>query len=211
MTFYGDWFHGAAPEKKLVGIWGTGITFSYSTFSGGSDGSFSQSYQYGIEADGSYNTHVGALEVDHSDFSDFGNAIDIAGSTQAAPQVFTWDYIHDAQTGGDYHVDGIGTESGDGDGSYVSITHTYIVSAGNTNGVAFQQGKYDHFTLTDNVFGGFGYTVCIWAAGGSNTDFERNVYEGGAVFGPLYPQSFWSESGSVWADNTLANGSVWNP
>lgn len=211
VTFYGDYFHGAAPGDALVVLFGTRITFSYSTWAGGSDNSFAQSYQYGISADGSYYSWVGALTVDHGDFSDFGNAIDTAGSTQAEPQIFKYNYIHDAQTGGDiYHVDGIGTESGSGTGSYVQIIGNTIVSPGNTNGLAFQAGKYDHFTVTGNLLGGFGYTVCIWA-GSTFIDFENNVYAGGANYGPLYSNAFATAPGSVWAGNTLADGSPWVP
>lgn len=210
VTFYGDWFHGASPEQALVALFGTGIKFSYCTWAGGTDSSFSQSYQYGISADGSYGSHVGALTVDHSDFSDFGNAIDTAGSTQAAPQIFTANWFHDAQTGGDYHVDGIGTESGSGSGSYVQIVGNTILSKGNTNGIAFQAGKYDHFTVTGNLLGGFGYTVAIWA-GSTAIDFENNTYAGGAIYGPLYSSDFARAAGSVWAGNKNADGSVWNP
>lgn len=209
VSFYGDYFHGASPEQALVALFGSGIKFSYCTWAGGTDSSFSQSYQYGISADGSYGSHVGALTVDHSDFSDFGNAIDTAGSTQANPQTFTANWFHDAQTGGDYHVDGIGTESGSGSGSYVQIVGNTILSKGNTNGIAFQAGKYDHFTVTGNLLGGFGYTVAIWA-GSTAIDFENNTYAGGAIYGPLYSNDFATAAGSKWAGNVLADGSPWN-
>ena len=52
-----------------------------------------QTYQYGI-----YNEsgQIGALTVEHSDFWGFGNAIDTEGSTQANPQVFKYNWLHDA-------------------------------------------------------------------------------------------------------------------
>ena len=38
-----------------------------------------------------------------------------------------------------------------------------IVSKANTNGIAFQYGKYTDFTVTDNLIGGWGYAVAIGA------------------------------------------------
>lgn len=209
VTFYGARFYGVAVEDVLVALFGDNITFDYSSFEPGVSAPpvpYNQSYQYGIEADGGYNSHVGKLTVTNSDFWGFGNAIDIAGSTQAKPHVFRNNYIHDAaEDGGSYHTDGIGTLSGSGTGSYVVLDHNTIESLGNTNGVAFQQGSYSNFTVTNNLFGGFGYTVAIWAPA-ANTVFTGNTFSTriAAIYGPLYPQSFWTSNGSVWKCNKWA-------
>lgn len=231
VTFYGCRFHGVAVEEKLVGLWGDNITFEYSSFEPNepfvpnTQVAYNKSYQYGIEADGSYGTYVGKLTVTNSDFWGFGNAIDIAGSTQAKPQVFRGNWIHDAANdGGSYHTDGIGTLSGSGTGSYVVLDNNTIESPGNTNGIAFQQGSYSNFTITNNLIGGWGYAVALWAPA-PNTTFTGNVFSTRLkpVFGPLYPQSFWTSSGSVWKNNkwlvpagaaygnAADNGKFWTP
>jgi len=222
VTFHGCRFHAVAVDGVLVALFGDNLTFDYSSFEpnaafvAGVQVAHSASYQYGIEADGSYGSHVGKLTVTHSDIWGFGNAIDIAGSTQAKPQVFRDNWIHDAANDGnaDYHTDGIGTLSGSGNGSYVVIDHNTIVSPGNTNGIAFQQGSYNNFTITNNLFGGFGYTVALWAPA-ANTTFVGNTFTTGLrpVWGPLYPQSFWSSSGSIWRCNRwrVEPGSYYTP
>jgi hypothetical protein len=232
VTFYGCRFHSVAVDGVLVALFGDNLTFDYSTFEpngtfvAGQQIAHNSSYQYGIAADGSYGAHVGQLTVSHSDFWGFGNAIDTAGSTQAKPQVFRDNWIHDAANdgNGDYHTDGIGTLSGSGNGSYVVLDHNTISSPGNTNGVAFQQGTYSHFTITNNLFSGFGYTVALWATGSGGHTFTGNTFSTALkpVFGPLYPQSFWSTSGSVWkcnkwlvpagsSGNAADNGKYWTP
>ena len=104
-----------------------------------------------------------------------------------------------------YHIDGIGTLSDNGNGSYIVVDHNTIVSRGNTNGIAFQKGVYDHVTITRNLLGGFGYTVALWAPG-TNTTFTDNVYttQIRPDWGPLYGQAFWEGAGSVWARNRWA-------
>ena len=189
-----------------MGVWGDNITFDYSSFEPGVAAPpvpYNQSYQYGIEADGGWGTHVGKLTVSHSDFWGFGNAIDITGSTQAKPHVFRDNWIHDAaDDGGSYHTDGIGTLSGNGTGSYMVLDHNTIMSAGNTNGIAFQQGSYSNVTITNNLLSGWGYAVALWAPA-PNTTFTGNVWSTKLkpVFGPLYPQNFWASTGSYWHNN----------
>jgi hypothetical protein len=165
---------------------------------------FNQSYQYGIAANGGYNTRAEKLTVSHSDFWGFGNAIDTYGSTQAKPHVFRDNYIHDAAEdgNGNYHTDGIGTLSGNGTGSYMVLDHNTIASAGNTNGIAYQQGSYSNVTITNNLFSGFGYTIALWAPA-PNTTFTGNTFSTmlKPVWGPLYPQSFWTSPGSLWKNN----------
>jgi hypothetical protein len=204
VTFYGCDFHVTRPlGDKLVGIWGDNITFDYSSFQPDASAppvSFSQSYQYGIEADGGWGTSVGKLTVSHSDFWGFGNAIDINGSTQANPQVFRDNWIHDAaDNGGVYHTDGIGTLApGPGSGSYLVIDHNTIESAGNTQGIAFQSGRYDHLTITGNLFGGWGYSICV--VGGSYINFSGNTFSTlfAPTYGPLYTSTGFTGFPAPW-------------
>lgn len=210
VIFTDDWFHGAAPEQKLVGLFGSNITFSWSTWSGGSNSSCSQSYQYGIVGGGTYYTHVAGLEVDHSDFSDWGNAIDVTGSTQAAPDVYVANYIHGTQTGCDYHNDGIGAlDTGDHDSYFVIDGNTIDDTGGNTNAIAYQYNA-DHGTVNGNALSGGNDTLNLGGkAMATNTAVTNNVYEGGAQFAAVY--SWTNGNGNTWSGNTLANGSVWNP
>src|SRR5262249_22644252 len=116
VKFYGSLFHGATDV--LVLLYGDNITFDYTSFEPSVSSppvSYAQGYQFGIQADGGWYAFVQKLTVVHSDFWGFGNAIDIAGSTQAKPQVFRDNWIHDARAdGGIDHTDGIGTLSGSG-------------------------------------------------------------------------------------------------
>lgn len=217
VTFHGCRFHGVAVNDVLVAVFGDNITFDYDSFEPGAAAPpvpFNQSYQYGIEADGSYNSSVQQLTVTRSDFWGFGNAIDIAGSTQAKPQVFRDNWIHDAADdgGGIYHTDGIGTESGTGSGSYVLLDHNTIESLGNTNGIAFQAGHYDHFTITNNLLGGFGYAVALLGAA-PYTTFTGNTFSTRlrVDWGPLYPDNFWTAPGSTWRGNKwkVPSGGAW--
>jgi hypothetical protein len=122
-----------AVGGALVMVYGDNITFDYSSFEPGVSEPptpYEQSYQYCIAANGAYDTYVEQMTVTHSGFWGFGNAIDTEGSTQAKPQVFRDNYIHDASedsANDDYHTDGIGDESGHGYGSYVVIDHNTII------------------------------------------------------------------------------------
>jgi hypothetical protein len=159
---------------------------------------------------------VQQLTVRYCDFWGFGNAISVNGSTQAKPQVFEHNWIHDAAAdGGSYHTDGIGSLSGAGSMSYAVINHNRIDSAGNTNGLAFQQGVYDHTTITNNYFGGFGYCVAVWSTN-TYTTFTDNTFstEILPVFGPCYPHNFSTTTGSTWRRNRwkVPSGAAWgNP
>lgn len=220
VSFHGCRFHGVSVGGQLVGLWGDNLTFDYSSFEPGVGAPpvpYNQSYQYGLDADGSYGTHVGQLTVTNSDFWGFGNAIDTTGSTQAKPQVFRGNWIHDASADNNatYHTDGIGTESGSGTGSYVVLDHNTIISAGNTNGIAFQAGHYNHFTITNNLLGGFGYTVAL-LGGATYTTFTDNTFttQLSLTFGPLYGDNFWTTTGSSWRRNKwmVPAGAAWgNP
>jgi hypothetical protein len=229
VTFYGCRFKDVAVNEALVKVYGDNLTFDYSSFEpavAAPPTPFNKSYQYGISANGSYYTFAQKFTVTNSDFWGFGNAIDTHGSTQDKPHVFRNNYIHDAADdgGGIYHTDGIGDESGSGSGSYIVLDHNTLVSNGNTNGIAFQEGKYDHVTITNNLISGWGYAVALWAPA-PYTTFTGNTFSTQLkpVWGPLYPQSFWSSTGSVWKNNKWLvpsgaaygnasdNGKYWTP
>ncbi len=222
VTFHGCRFHGTEVNQALVILHGDNLTFDYTSFEPdqpfvhNTQVPFDSSYQYGLEADGGYGSSIQKLTVTHSDFWGFGNAVDVAGSTQAKPQVFRDNWVHDPSNDGlpnpgNYHTDGIGNESGHGTGSYLVIDHNTIVSPGNTNGIAFQQGTYDHYTLTNNLFGGYGMTVAL--IGSTYTTFTNNTYTTllKPVWGPLYGANFWTSTGSVWARNKwlVPAGAAW--
>lgn len=222
VTFNGCRFYGVSVGGGLVLLFGDNITFNYCSFEPGVAAPptpYASSYQYGLTANGSYNSYVGQLTVSHCDFWGFGNAIDAEGSSQAKPHLFEHNWVHDASDdgGGIYHTDGIGDESGAGVNSYVTLNHNTIMSVGNTNGIAYQAGTYDHFTVTNNLVGGFGYTVAIWA--NTSTTFTGNVFDASTIpanFGPLYPQTFWTGGTSLWRNNIWKstdsnNGKYWTP
>lgn len=219
--FYGCWFRGHGSSGVLSLLFGDNITFDYCSFTpdtvSAPPTTYAQGYQYGIEGDGSFNTTIAQLTVTNCDIWGFGNAIDITGSTQAKPQVFRDNWIHDARAdGGIDHTDGIGSLSGAGTGSYVVLDHNNIQSVGNTNGIAFQAGSYSNFQITNNLLGGFGYCVAI-LGGATNITFTDNVFSTllPVGFGPLYPDTFWtSAQGSLWRRNkwSVPAGAAWgNP
>jgi hypothetical protein len=202
-----------------VALYGSDITFSYSSFEPSTSAppvSYSQGYQYGISADGAYYTHVEGLTLDHVDMWGFGNAVNLSHSTQADPVVVRDSWIHDARAdGGRDHTDGIGELQGSRM-SFVTIDHNTIESAGNTNGIAFQYGPYSDFTVTNNLIGGWGYAVAIGAQGPgpiARITFTGNTYSTRirSVFGAVYPANFWSGNGNRWRDNRWADGRYWTP
>jgi hypothetical protein len=220
VTFRGCRFHGIAVGNALVVLYGDAITFDYCSFEPGVAAPpcpYDKSYQYGIAGNGGYGSVIQQLTVTHSDFWGFGNAIDTQGSTEAKPHLFRDNWIHDASDDGGaiYHTDGIGAESGAGTGSYVVIDHNTIESHGNTNGIAYQAGTYDHFTITNNLVGGFGYTVAL-LGGATYTTFTDNTFTTrlAVAWGPLYGTNFWTTTGSVWRRNRwkVPSGAAWgNP
>jgi len=223
VTFFGCRFQ--ASGDVIVRLYGDNITFNYTTFEpGNGPGSLSppisnaQGYQYGISADGSYYTQVAQLTVTHSNFWGFAEAIDTNGSTQAKPQVFRDNYLHDSRNdGGSDHTDGIGTLSGNGTSSYTVIDHNNIQTKANTNAIAFQGGTYSHMTITNNLLGGFGYTVSIISSNHAPyTTFTGNTFSTliKPDWGPLYGDDFVTSTGSVWSNNKwlVPSGAAWgNP
>lgn len=226
-VFIGCRFKDVSVEGGLVKLYGNRHIFDFCSFEPGVDFDpevpcpFEQSYQYGLCFGGAFFTHSSGLLVTNCDFWGFGNAIDGSGSTSELPHRFLHNWIHDAAEDGDatYHTDGIGHTSSFGSESHVQMIHNRIESLGNTNGIAFQApGPYSNFVIKHNLLGGFGFTVAIWsdesAAGAAvNTIFTDNVFSTKLplLFGPLYPQDFWTAAGSVWARNRwhVPSGAAW--
>ena len=144
VTFYGDLFKATNPQNPNVvaGTGDNGITFNYDTFQRNTSAppaSCAQSYEYGIDNEGA---QMHGFTVENSDFWGFGVAIDTSGSTQANPQLFHDNWIHDAadplDAGGcNYHHDGIGMLNG-GTESYATVDHNTIEFLGSTNLIAWQ-------------------------------------------------------------------------
>jgi hypothetical protein len=193
-----------------------GITFSYCTFAptgitepGPPGGvTLAQSYQFGINAG-----PTGALTAQYCDLWGFGNAIVVSGGDQAHQHIFRSNYIHDPCQSATYHTDGLGQPAG-GTDSYVSIIGNSIVAwGGGTQALAYQNSPgpstWSNFTVTGNLFGGYGYTVCIIGGtsgsptGSNNITFTGNTYttEFVPAFGPLYDNAFVTSPGSVWNSN----------
>jgi hypothetical protein len=220
VKFYGCRFHGEGESEVLAMLYGDNITFDYTSFEPGVSAppvSHAQGYEIAISGDGSYYTHVAQLTVTHCDLWGAAGAIDINGSTQAKPQVFRDNWIHDPRgDGGIDHTDGLGTTSGSGNGSYLTIDHNSILGVGNTNGLAFQTAcTYSHFTVTNNYFSGFGYTVNLGGDGSctSNMTFKGNTFGTNLEpnWGPLYG---WLDGKSnVWQCNYwhVVPGSYYSP
>lgn len=228
-TFIGCRFKAVSVLDALTISHTRDCTFSYCSFEPGVSAPpvpFNSSYQYGFVAGGPYNSQAQGLKLSHCDFWGFGNAIEGCGGSATHPTLIEWCWIHDAAAdgGGQYHTDGIGMTDTGSSLSYVTVDHCRIESHGNTNGLAWQSGTYSNMAVTNNLFSGFGYTVAIWGKG-SNIRFEDNTYSTRFKpdFGPLYPQSFWTTSGSSWKrnkwlvpagaewGNTAHNGWFWIP
>lgn len=212
--FFGCLFKAAG--EALVRLYGDDITFEYCSFEPDVDAppvSYSSGYQYGLCANGGWYTSIGKLTVTSCDMWGFANGIDCIGSTRSKPHVFRNNWIHDARAdGGRDHTDGIGFMGGKGSSSYVVVENNVIESIGNTNGIAWQGGTYDHFTIAGNQISGWGYGVNI---SGTTSDilFVDNVFSTRlkCAWGPLYPSNFWTTPGSLWKRNRwkVPVGAAW--
>lgn len=228
VTFYGCRFASNSVADANVAIYGDNITFDYSSFVPSADTAppttYSQGYQYGIDL-----RYAGKVTVDHSDFWGWGNGIQFGSSTQAKPFVVKNSWFHDARNdGGIDHTDAI--LSNEGGPTYMVFDHNTIVSVGNTQGLALQTESrgYDHVTITNNYFSGFGYTVAI----GENIPCTNITFTGNTfgtdiepVYGDLYSDSIWNQSttGNLWRNNkwhvvlgsyytpTTDDGKYWTP
>ena len=226
VTFYGDDFYKTAPQNANVagGSKATGITFNYDTFQpaitypGPPDSSCyaatscekvtcPQSYQYGI-----YN-ESGAMKgytVEHSWFWGFGNAIDTAGSTQAAPQIFEYNFFSDAVTDSScgYHTDGIGMLNTNTQ-SYATVDHNAFSFVGNTNEIAWQNGTYSHITNTNNFMDGDNamYAGARCASGCTAATYIATT---GNTFDAFLPHGAGDYPADLAGGYATATGSTWN-
>jgi hypothetical protein len=205
VTFVGCRFTSNSLDDANVATHGDDIVFDYCSFEPSQSAApptpYSNGYQYGIDQ-----RYDGKLTVDHSDFWGWGNAIQIGFSSQAKPLTIANSWFHDARDdGGIDHTDAILENYGGPGFSYMTFHHNTIVSVGNTNGLALQNGNdagYDHTTVTENYFSGFGYTVNL--GGGktiTNTVFTDNVW------GTDLQQTYFNYYGP-WTPNA-ANANTW--
>jgi hypothetical protein len=240
VTFVGCvWEASGATEPALILAANGQLNFSYCTIRpiGYTDrtASVPQSagYQYGIIADGTpaspgtWNSFCKGLTVDHCDIWGYANATMTQYSSQATPHVFTNTWVHNARlnTSGADHTDGVGLPAG-GINTYFTIDHCWIEDIGDTQGVAFQNSPgpstFDHFTITNNVFGGWGFTINVSSGtsgspgGGTYITFTDNVFSTKIkpIYGPLYSSLIASGTGSTWRRNKwhVPSGAAWgNP
>lgn len=228
VTFNGCLFKSAGTALAL--LFGDNLVFNYCSFEPSNatpPTTFAQGYQWALNGSGAFNTSVQQLTVSHCDLWGWANAIDAFGSTQAKPQVYRDNWIHDARAdGGVDHTDGIGSLNG-GDNAYVVLNHNTIDSAGNTNGIAYQGTSnttpYDHFTVTNNLFTGFNQTIAINlspagtpSVNPTNTIFTDNTFTTKLkpIDTPLRSNDFWSSSSPIsglWRRNRwlVPPGAAW--
>lgn len=191
-------------------------------------------FQYGIVADGTaaipgtYNSFQGGpVTFSHCDFWGFANATKMGSSTLANPLTFDSCWVHNSRTNDDTldHTDGIGLPAG-GTASYVTINKCRIEDDGDTNGVCYQNtpgpSTWDHFTITNNLLGGWGFTVNVSGGtagspnGGTNITFTDNTFSTRLrpIYGPLYDNLVATGSGNLWRRNKwlVPAGAAWgNP
>jgi hypothetical protein len=155
---------------------------------------------------GDYGTVGRGVSITHSDMWGFGDGLLLGPNTAATPILIQDNWLHDQSDCPNdclYHTNGIGQVNTGSSTSYVTINHNNMpFIQGNTNDIAFQEGTYDHLTITNNIFSGDGYTIAIWGTS-TNITFTGNVWTnyGQQNDGVLYPQNFWDTPGSTWAHN----------
>lgn len=230
VTFYGCRFQSNSTVDANVAVYGDNVTFIYSSFEPKTGNystpnttvAFNKGYQYGIDV-----RYESKVTIDHSDFWGYGNGIEFGYSSQAKPFTVKNSWFHHARDdGGIDHTDAI-LENYGGQ-SYMVFDHNTIVSDGNTNGLALQDGNrigYSNVKVTNNYFSGFGYTVNAGGYGDHNKNFEFTGNTFGTdikpVWGPLYG---WADgNGNLWrnnkwrvtpggySSNTADDGKYWLP
>jgi hypothetical protein len=164
---------------------------------------------------GAYYGYARGLSLKHSDIWGYQSGIILGGTnTSATPNVFEDNYLHDQgqcmeHSGCLTHADGIGMVDTGGTAQYITINHNNMpFITDNTNNIAFQEGTYDHLTITNNIISGDGYTVAVWDTS-TNITFTGNIWTNAAqqYFGVNYGKNFWDTPGSCWARNRF----VWDP
>jgi hypothetical protein len=229
ITFFGCRFASNAVQDANVRVAANNITFDYSNVEPSAVSSppvaFGQGYQYGIDQ-GFVSGGLG-VTVDHSNIWGFGNGMQFHSSTQTSPLIVRNTWFHDssdAGTGtGQYHNDGILSNSGGP--NYMIFDHNTIASVGNTQALALQTDSatstpYDHVTITNNYFSGFGYTVAIGEDNPNSTNitFTGNTFgtDFQPIFGVLYSNATWNSAApksNLWRNNKwhIAPGTTWSP
>jgi hypothetical protein len=227
VTFIGCRF--AANYADIANVWDYGdrIVFDYDTFEPNTVPVASEpidpdarpiahdsSYQFAI-----LKPDAGTLSVDHSDIWGFANGIQFGSSSQSQPVNISNSWIHNPRdpggTSGGDHTDGI--QDWSGGTSYMVFNHNTIVGDGTTNALALQgKVKYDHVTITNNFFSGYGYMVMSGSDMlDTNMTFTGNIWgtELKPTWGPLYGDVMYATSGlhSIWADNRIyvQPGTAW--
>jgi hypothetical protein len=206
VTFLGSRFASNAVTDANVAVYGSDITFDYTSFEPSATSTrpvaYAKGYQYGLDI-----RRAGAVTVDHADFWGWGNGIQFGNSSQSAPLIVRNSWFHDARddNNGVDHTDAI--LSNEGGPTYMVFDHNTIASEGNTQGLALQTESrgYDHVTITNNYFSGFGYTVAIGETiPCTNITFTGNVIgtDFKPVWGILYSSTNWGSSGNTWRGNT---------
>jgi hypothetical protein len=164
----------------------------------------SQGYQHGI-----YNQSGGmkGFTVEHSRFWGFGEAIDTAGSTQANPQTFKYNFFSDAVQDPvcGYHHDGIGLQVTNTT-AYVTTDHNAFSFVGNTNEIAWQNGTYDHMRNTNNFMDGDNAMYAGARGTGTNIATEGNIFDaflphGAGNFPIDLAGGYATATGSTWFAN----------
>ena len=167
---------------------------------------------------GAYYTVGHGFSLTHSDVWGYQSGMILGNNgganTAATPNLIEDNWLHDQgqcleHAGCPTHADGIGMVDTGGSASYITINHNNMpFIEDNTNDIAFQEGTYDHLTITNNILSGDGYTVAIWETS-TNITFTGNVWTNYAqhYFGVNYGQDFWDTPGSIWAHNKF----LWDP
>jgi hypothetical protein len=209
VTFRGCEFKETYVDGFLMRLDGINCTFEDCRWRPGDTASppvitRAQSYQQGIKM-----INGVGLTVKRCDFWGFGNAIEFepSSSTQTNPIIIQDSWFHHAadQAGSTYHHDGILSSYA---ASYITVDHNSIVSGGNTNAIAFQTpaglGNWSDLTITNNLLGGFGYTVNLGDDRPSNNvTFTGNTFttEIEPIYGP-FKNNWAAFTGTrVWSGN----------
>lgn len=203
--FVGCRFRSSWSDGWNVAVAGTNVTFDHCTFEPLNSQSlpvaYGDSYQYGLNLRGESSVTLTACDI-----YGFGNALQIEQSTQANPVIVRDCWIHDAadQANDVYHHDGF--LSNNGGPAYIVLDHNTIHSGGNTNAVALQSTgtPYDHIEVTNNLLGGFGYTVNI---GDGYAPSNTNITFTGNTLWLKAPLPRWGPYKNTWADG---NGNTWS-
>ncbi|EFA86489.1 hypothetical protein PPL_00283 [Heterostelium album PN500] len=215
ITFIGCRFASNALDDANVAVFGYNITFNYCTFEpifNITNPSYTQGYQYGIDQ----RKFAGGLFINYCNIWGFGNGLQLGFSNKTNPIIVTNSWIHNPRAdGGIDHTDGILENYGGV--SYMTFDHNTIVGVGNTQALGLQgaDDPYDHITVTNNLFSGYGYVVSFGHKMSTNIIFTGNVWSSQfePIHGPMYDSTLFETAGlnNLWKNNTLKvyPGTTW--